>query len=242
MAIDQKYNNAKEVLIMMEIGGVSNIKWYEEQDGVMKSSPSLETSGYVMNFLYIAPGKKYSLKVKEFVICLLRGSIVSEPGLSLRESLLFKEAFSLTSEENGCLLFVCSDEGDNHRYLDEISGLPVRWVEYDTNMYKTLPQIYADKYRVNLWYLGRGKHGGIHNHSNEPIPFVEFHTQLRGSGWMVKYEDKEGKRELEKIKMVRGYTHDLFCAVEERKPIYPWHEYIAGENGSLFIVFEDTVI
>lgn len=120
--------------------------------------------------------------------------------------------------------------------------MEVEWSEYDTNMYRTVPQIHVDKYRVNLWYLGSKKHGGIHNHSDEPVPFIEFHTQLRGTGWMVKYEDRKGKIELERVKMVKGYTHDLFCTVKDKKVTYPFHEYIAGRNGSLFIVFEDTRI
>lgn len=226
----------------MEIGGVSNIRWIKGRGGIMESEPSLRTSGYNMNLLYIPPSREHRLEGREFIICLLRGGIISEYYLPLRKSLLLKGEFLLKSGENGCLLFVCRDEGDSYKFFDDISGLEIKWSEYDTNMYITMPQIHIDKCRINLWYLGSNKHGGIHNHSNEPVPFVEFHTQLRGNGWMVKYEDNEGKKELERIEMVRSYTHDLFCIVEGKKVIYPWHEYIAGENGSLFIVFEDTRI
>jgi hypothetical protein len=226
----------------MEIGGVPNIRWNKRRGDIMESEPSLGTSGYNMNFLYVPPSREHELEGREFIVCLLRGGIISEYYLPLRKSLLFKGEFLLKSGENGCLLFVCRDEGDNYKFFDDILGLEIKWSEYDTNMYRTMPQIHIDKYRINLWYLGPNKHGGIHNHSNEAVPFVEFHTQLRGNGWMVKYEDKEGKKELERIEMVRGYTHDLFCTVENKKVIYPWHEYVAGENGSLFVVFEDTEI
>ena len=226
----------------MKLGGVSNIKWRDFKNGLKESNPLLQTSGYKMSIVYIPPKTEYELKgAKEYIICLLRGSLENLP-LNRRKSLLFKKPHLLKSGNNGCLLFVCKDEGDNGKYFDEISGLEIRWSEYDTNMYRTLPQIHVDDYRINLWYLGSKKHGGVHNHADEPVPFVEFHTQLRGYGWMVKYEDKQGEKEIERVEMIRGYTHDLFCTVKDKKVIYPWHEYIAGEEGSLFIVFEDTRI
>ena len=59
---------------------------------------------------------------------------------------------------------------------------------------------------------------------------------------MVKYEDLQGNKESERIEMERGDTHDLFCEIRNGKVVYQWHEYIAGEKGSLFVVFEDTRI
>lgn len=193
---------------------------------------------------------KYKPKVKDIIIRILKGNISNlnqykslGSFLSVGKSLLLENGGLLRSGENGCLLFVGKDEGDNNIYKDNISGMEIKWSEYDTDMYKTVPQIHVDKYRINLWYLGPNKHGGIHNHSNDPVQFVEFHTQLRGNGWMVKYEDQQGEKKLEKeVEMVRGYTHDLFCRLTDRKVTYPWHEYVAGENGTLFIVFEDTRI
>ena len=239
----------------MEIGGVPNIRWKKQKEGIMESEPSLRTSGYNMGLLYILQNVEYELKGGEHIVCLLRGRIISEKHLSLRKSLLIKEDFMFKSGEESCLLFVCKEEGDNKKYKDSISGMEIEWFKFnkDLSMYRTTPQIYVDGYRINLWYLGyldskdieSAKHKGhtkIHNHSNEPIPFVEFHTQLRGDGWMVKYEDVEGEKELERVKMVRGFTHDLFCSIKDKKVVYPWHEYIAGENGSLFVVFEDTRI
>jgi len=220
------------------------------KDSILISQPSLRTSGYDMNILYMPPKSEYELEGGEFIICVLRGNIISliqstplsESSLSVGKSLLLNEGGLLRSGESGCLLFICLDKGDNNKYHDEILGMEIEWSEYNSEMYRTVPQIHVDNYRINLWYLGPNKRGGIHDHSNEPIPFIEFHTQLRGNGLMVKYEDKEGRKELKRIEMVRGYTHDLFCEVEDKKVIYPWHQYIAGGNGSLFIVFEDTRI
>lgn len=234
----------------MELGGVQNIRWNKGKGDIKESKPPFQTSGYNMNILYMPPNAEYELKGREFIICVLRGNIVSliqsipssESSLGIRKSLPLEKGGLLKSGENGCLLFVCRDEGDNNKYFDNISGLEIKWSKYDTKMYRTVPQIHVDEYRINLWYLGPSKYGGIHNHFNEPIPFVEFHTQLRGNGWMVKYENEKGEKELERVEMERGYTHDLFCNVKGKKVIYPWHEYIAGENGSLFIVFEDTRI
>lgn len=219
-------------------------------ESILISHPSLKTSGYDMTILYMPPNEEYTLKDGEFIICILRGNIssliqykpLSESFLDVGKSLLLENGGLLRSGENGCLLFVGKDEGDNNIYKDNISGMEIEWSEYDTDMYKTVPQIHVDKYRINLWYLGPNKHGGIHNHSNDPVPFVEFHTQLRGNGWMVKYEDQQGANKLEKVDMVRGFTHDLFCSLTDKKVTYPWHEYIAGEKGTLFIVFEDTRI
>lgn len=217
-------------------------------NSILISQPSLRTSGYDMIILYMPPNVEYKLNGGEFIICILRGNIsiqipLRESFLSVGKSKLLENGGLLRSGENGCLLFVCRDQGDNKKYHEKISKMEIKWFEYNTNMYKTVPQIYVDKYRINLWYLGPNKHGGIHNHSNEPVPFVEFHTQLRGNGWMVKYEDEKGTNELGKrVEMERSYTHDLFCSVEDKKVTYPWHEYIAGEKGSLFIVFEDTRI
>lgn len=229
----------------MRIGGVSNIRWIRRKGNVLESEPSLRTSGYNMSLLLLPPSTQYhvfGLEGSELIVCLLKGRVISGHALPLRKSLLLRKGFSLKSSEEGSLLFLCKDEGDNNVYFDDISGLEISWSEYDTDMYRTMPQIHVDEYRINLWYLGPDKHGGIHNHATEPVPFIEFHTQLRGNGWMVKYEDKEGKRESERVEMVRGYTHDLFCSTQDDKVIYPWHEYIAGENGSLFLVFEEVFL
>lgn len=226
----------------MELGGVPNIRWSSVADGIMESDPPLSISGYVMTLLSLPPSREFELRGARSVVCLIRGSVVGDDALLLQKSLLVEQNLPLRAGGEGCLLFVCRDKGDNRRYRDDITGLEIGWSLYDTDMYRTTPQIHVDGYRINLWYLGPNKHGGIHDHSKEPVPFVEFHTQLRGGGWMVKYEDEQGERETERVEMLTGYTHDLFCSTRDGGCTYPWHEYIAGEDGSLFIVFEDTRI
>jgi hypothetical protein len=236
----------KRDFFYVEIGGVPNIRWKSLKKaiilrtGVIESRPALATSGYSMSVVGLPPNKRYKLEGGEFIVCLLRGSLKGTGRMSLKESRLLEEGTTLRSGDEGCLLFVCSDEGDNDTYKDEIHGMEIEWSKYDRDMFRTSPQILVDAYRINLWYLGPNKHGGIHNHSQEPIPFVEFHTQLRGNGWMVKYADERGEKRIEEIEMTRGYTHDLFCTIREGEISYPWHEYVAGEKGSLFVVFEDT--
>lgn len=219
---------------------------------ILESTPALRTSGYEMRLLHVPSGVKHEVQGEKIIACLLRGSVVSEPRLPFRESRVVEKGFSLRAGDTGCLLFVCVDEGDvdegdNGKYMDQVRGLDISWSEYDGNMYKTLPQIHVDEYRINLWYLGPKKRGGIHNHADEQVQFVEFHTQLRGGGWMVRYDRGKGKRGPEfvrrdRIKMPIGYTHPLFCSLEGGIPVYPWHEYIADKRGSLFVVFEDTRI
>ena len=89
----------------MELGGFQNIRWKECKGGIKESKPSLQTSGYSMNIVYMPPNAEYELKGREFIVCLLRGSIVNLP-LSIRKSLLLEKGGLLKSGENGCLLFV----------------------------------------------------------------------------------------------------------------------------------------
>ena len=135
----------------MEIGGVPNIRWNEGREGVLESQPALRTSGYTMNLLYIPPNKEHKLEGGESIACLLRGSVISEYDLPVRKSLLLTGEFAFKSGENGCLLFVCRDEGDNHKYLDDISGLEVKWDKKPT-MYMSEPSIHVDDYSID-WKL-----------------------------------------------------------------------------------------
>lgn len=226
----------------MEIGNIPEIGWNKSSEGVVKSMPSLNTAGYSMELVQLSPHAKYELNGPKTIVCLLRGTLKGKHAPALRKSSLIDGRVSFKAGSDGCLLFVCIDHDGDYAYFENISGLKVTWEQFDSNMYKTTPQIHVDGYRINLWYLDSDKHGGIHNHATEPLPFVEFHTQLRGHGWMVKYEDKDGKKETERVEMRQGYTHDLFCSTDRKQPIYPWHEYIAGNNGTLFIAFEDTAI
>ncbi|MFA6889321.1 MAG: hypothetical protein WC254_07540, partial [Candidatus Woesearchaeota archaeon] len=76
---------------------------------------------------------------------------------------------------------------------------------------------------------------------NEDV-FVEWHTQLRGSGCMVKYKKQNEETKYEKIEMQIGKTHQLFSTVLKGKVTYPWHAYVTGYTGALFIAFEDTKV
>lgn len=233
----------KRRCLYMDIGNVPGVGWQGRGEEIVESMPPLETAGYVIRFVQLSPHVKYTVEGKEIIVCLLRGTLKGKHALELRKSLHTAGRVSFESGSEGCLLFVCVDQGVHYNGIkDNISGLQIDWSKFDSDMYRTLPQLHVDRYRINLWYLGPNKHGGIHNHNAEEVPFVEFHTQLRGGGWMVKYEDKEGKKERERIDMPIGYTHDLFCTPNNWQPVYPWHEYIAGHEGSLFIVFEDTAI
>ncbi|MFC1943813.1 hypothetical protein ACFLWO_04500 [Chloroflexota bacterium] len=228
----------------MEIGGVPNIRWKEGRGPILESQPSLRTSGYTMNLLYIPPNKEHTLKGGEFVIALLRGSVIGKYHLPVQKSLLFMGDFTFKSGGNGCLLFVCQDEGDNHKYFDDTSGLEVEWITRPTMMYASRPFIFVDDYLIALNYIAPGNSSGIHDHSIHMPQVqgafgVEFHMQLRGNGWMREFEDKEGTREVSRVAMLKGFTHDLFCFVKDKAVIYPWHDYIAGVNGALFILFID---
>ena len=227
----------------MEIGGVPNIRWSEAGEGILESQPTLRTAGYAMNLLYIPPNKEHTLKGGEFIALMLRGGVISKYHLPVRKSLLFMGDFPFKSGEDGCLLSVWRDEGDNHRYFDDISGLEVEWGKRPT-MYVQRPFISVDDYLIALNYIAPGDSCGIHDHSTPMPPLqepfgVEFHMQLRGNGWMREFEDKEGAREVRRVDMVKGFTHDLFCFVKDKAVIYPWHDYIAGVNGALFVLFVD---
>jgi len=227
---------------------VEQVENSDEPEGVAKmngmileSTPHLSTAGCDMTLLYMPPGAKHVV-TEGTIVCLLRSNLLSQHPLALRRSLLTSETSRLRSGEDGYLLFLCTQYHDGGPLMDDIKGMDIEWFEYDRDMYRTLPQIHVGGYRINLWYLGPNKEGGIHNHATDPVPFVEFHTQLRGNGWMVKYADEEGTEQLgERVAMEVGYTHDLFCTVKNSKVTYPWHQYIAGPEGALFIVFEDTI-
>jgi len=227
----------------IEIGGVPNIKWSEVGEDILESQPALRTSGYTMNLLYIPPNKEHTLKGEEFIALLLRGSVIGKYDLPVRKSLLFMGDFPFKSGENGCLFLVCQDEGDNHKYLDDISGLEVKWDKIPT-MYVAKPFIFVDDYLIALNYIAPGDSCGIHDHSTPLPPLrepfgMEFHMQLRGNGWMREFEDKEGTREVSRVGMLKGFTHDLFGFVKDKAVVYPWHDYIAGVNGALFMLLVD---
>lgn len=141
------------------------------------------------------------------------------------------------------LVFLCYERSSGSVY-EPISGLDMNWIETAPGCYRTDPKIEVDGMRMNLWYLRPNINGGIHNHAaaqehNIGEQFVEWHTQLRGNGWMVKYHSQDEKTEYERILMIVGHAHPLFSTVENSVVYYPWHAYVAGNQGALFVAFED---
>jgi len=152
----------------------------------------------------------------------------------------------ITAEKDS-LVFLCIDENpDTKDMKSAISGLDLKWIEPAHGCFRTDPKLEVGNYKVNLWYLIPNKNGGIHNHAdnqdhNEGVQFIEFHTQLRGKGCMVKYKEQKESTEYERFELNPGQSHPLFSKVENNIVKYPWHAYVASETGALFLVFEEIV-
>jgi len=234
----------------MDIGNVEGLKWSEKKDGILISEPAIKTSGYIMTAVWLPPKMKYELHENDSIVVILRGHL-AEPELKTLKSLIVKNVV-LKSGNNGTLLWICEDTGDNKIMKDKISGLPIHWEhiknmiptkEFEQkNMYYTRPQIYLDGFRINLWYAGPKVHCGIHNHSNEKVPFLEIHTQLRGFGWMETFRENNYETMIKKVPMNVGFTHEPFWIMKNKSVRYPLHQYEASSDGALWIVFEDTRI
>jgi hypothetical protein len=228
--------------INLSLNGPNNIFWEEESKGVMISSPSLQTSGYEMKLLYLQKNTSYNIGEIKTSVSLLRGKLKT-PNLNLKEGDIFSNEKIESLEDS--LLFLCQDFGDKKIVKDDLKGLKLNWIEPAKGCYRTDPKIEIDDYKINLWYLVPNKNGGIHNHAvqqdnhNVFEQMNEVHVQLRGSGFMVKYNDQNEKTEYERFEMVEGKTHPLFSTIKNKKISYPWHAYVTGPKGSLFVVFED---
>jgi hypothetical protein len=234
----------------MEISNVEGLKWSEKTDGILISEPVLRTSGYRMIAIWLPPRMKYELHENDSIVVVLRGYL-AEPELKTLKSLVIKNA-TLKSGGDGALLWICEDIGDNKIMKDKISYLPIHWEhirnmiptkEFEQkDMYYTRPQIHLDGFRINLWYAGPNVHCGIHDHSNEKVPFLEIHTQLRGFGWMETFREKNYETLEKKVPMNIGFTHEPFWNMKGKSVRYPLHQYEASPEGALWIVFEDTRI
>ncbi len=220
----------------------SNIRWKEYPDGVKLSEPALLTSGYEMRALYLPKNREFVLgKDTKTIVALLRGTLIN-PSLDEKESRIFKDE-AIKAADNS-LLFLCRDLGDNGRIRDELKGLDLEWIEVAKGCFRSTPKIEVDDYRINLWYLVPNHNGGIHNHKestdyNISEQMIEVHVQLRGKGWMVKYREKDEDTEYERLEMKIGVAHPVLCRVNNGRVEYPWHAYVSGPEGALFIVFED---
>jgi hypothetical protein len=221
--------------------------WQDASNGVKLTSPGLSVAGYTMVFAYIPAGKTMRVvgNTRVIINC-LEGSL-TRPALKQRDSITIKQNRFIQAETDS-LVYICVDETEAAMQGDEmkgpIDGLPLKWVEPAPGCNRTDPKLEVGNHRVNLWYLIPNKNGGIHNHAevtdhNPAEQFIEFHTQLRGSGHMVKYKEKKEETEYERLELNPGDTHPLFSTIEEGIVKYPWHAYVASQTGALFLAFEE---
>ena len=233
--------------------GPKNIHWKTLEKGVLLSEPGFCTSGYDMRVLALAARKNYHTE-KNVIVNMLRGRIsvgvqtLSATSYQKYDIAQYNNSVAFQAEEDS-LAFLCYERSSGGVY-EPLSGLEMKWIEAARGCFRTDPKIEVDGIRMNLWYLVPHKNGGIHNHSENQghnigdpaAQFVEWHTQLRGNGWMVKYHSQDEGTEYERIAMKIGSAHPLFSAVEKGVVSYPWHAYVAGDEGALFVAFEDLKI
>ena len=240
-----------------QLTGPKNIRWRTLDEGVLLSEPGLGTHGYDMSVLFLARGKTYETETTlPVIVNMLRGNVsVNKKNLSAVSCKQYDVAsypyhVALHAQEDA-LLFLCYDRLSPHTFAP--TGLDAHWIEPAPGCYRTDPKIEVDDVRINLWYLEPNKNGGIHDHyelqghniGDPNQQFVEWHTQLRGNGSMVKYErscDIEDFRRTGTVPMRIGHSHPLFSKVEKGIVSYPWHAYVSGNLGALFIAFEDLRI
>ncbi len=221
------------------------MRWKEASNGIKISEPGFLTAGYDMRMVYIPARKTLRLAGETRVsVNLLEGEL-ARPILGAKDCAVLKQNREITAEKDS-FVFLCVDEGETETMMEEIRGLPIHWIEQASGCYRTDQKIEAGNYRINLWYLVPHKNGGIHNHAeqqghNKGEQFIEFHAQLRGKGWMVKYKERDEATEYERYELIPCKTHPLFSKLENGKVCYPWHAYVASETGALFIAFEEIV-
>jgi len=208
-----------------------------------------------MSVLFLARGKTYQTEAGlPVIVNMLRGEVTTfdaqmqrglyaSPGKQY-DVASFRHAVKIQADDDA-LVFLCSDRGSPHTFAP--TGLDAQWIQPAPDCYRTDPKIEVDGVRINLWYLTPNKNGGIHNHAENQghnigdrnAQFVEWHTQLRGNGWMVKYQKQDAQTADERIEMKIGHSHPLFSTVDNGRVSYPWHAYVAGDKGALFVAFED---
>ena len=234
------------ILVDLKFEGPGNISFDLEKNGVRVSSPGLVTAGYDLRFVYLPAGKAYATRRDVPVIVNPLHGQLKIPELGVRHVQKYPKDIMIQAL-TGSLVFLCYDLDPSTTVVkDELSGLELKWIEPAPGCYRTDPKISIGGYQVNLWYLVPGKNGGVHNHADEDrhgsSGMVEFHTQLRGNGRMEKYRGPNVETLCESITMHIGGSHDLFCTVDSKGRVeYPWHAYVAGSKGALFVAFEDRV-
>lgn len=235
--------------------GSKNIHWKTLEEGVFLSEPGFITSGYDMRVLALAAGKRYVTdEGVPVIVNMLRGKIsvgsetLAAVSCAQYDIAQYKTSVTLHAVEDS-LAFLCYERGSGRVY-EPLSGLAMNWVEAAPGCFRSDPKIEVDGIRMNLWYLVPNKNGGIHNHAENQghnigdrnAQFVEWHTQLRGNGWMVKYRSQDEGSAYERILMNIGHAHPLFSTIEKGIVHYPWHAYVTGNQGALFVAFEDMRI
>ena len=237
-----------------QLTGPKKIRWRTLDEGVLLSEPGFGTHGYDMSVLFLARGKTYLTdEAVPVIVNMLRGNVdVNKKNLSAVSCEQYDVAsypydVALHAQEDA-LVFLCYDRPSFHTFAP--TGLDAHWIEPAPGCYRTDPKIEVDDVRINLWYLLPNKNGGIHNHAefqghnigdaNQQL--VEWHTQLRGNGWMVKYRRQDEYAGYDQTIMEVGRSHPLFSRIEKGVVVYPWHAYVAGDQGALFVAFEDLRI
>ncbi|MCI5168629.1 MAG: hypothetical protein D3903_21675 [Candidatus Electrothrix sp. GM3_4] len=82
--------------------------------------------------------------------------------------------------------------------------------------------------KVNIWFATACANCAIHNHHD----FIEFHTQITGTGRMQKFIGKTIDTLYEDVILGEGQTHDIFCTAldDGRSFEYPWHQYYSDTD------------
>lgn len=209
------------------------------------SFPMIHIDGMNMQFICLPEGEEYYSEPLT-VANILRGKVNGEG----QYKVLVGKGLHIYAEERS-LVFLCQDTspGIQKTYgeleKEMVKGISLPWIEPAPRKFRTDPKIEIDRYRINLWRIAPFTNGGIHNHAlqqghNTGDRFVEFHTQLRGSGKIIEYAEQREGTEKREYPMDRfGDSHPIMCRVKNGVPVYPWHAYVSGPQGALFVAFED---
>lgn len=238
-------------------------------NGCFATTPAINIEGYCMEFLHLPKGVEYPLLRKTVSISVLEGAL-ENPELKKYETGYYptREARGgiyhvKAAAETLLLLAYDTTEMNELREMQEyirgpILGPRLEWVDVEKKLrskkgpekrYRTDPKIeivgtIAERdvhWRMNLWYLVANLNGGIHDHADGSPPFKEFHVQLIGNGTMVKYRGNTTDTEHERYPMHVGKGHELFCTEKEGKIRYPWHAYVTGNKGAVFVALEEVL-
>ncbi len=82
--------------------------------------------------------------------------------------------------------------------------------------------------KVNIWFATECANCAIHNQHD----FIEFHTQIAGTGRMQKFDTDKIETLYEDVILGEGQTHDIFCTALDagRNFEYPWHQYYSDTD------------